>query len=108
LVLEVSPAQDGLLVISQPFYPGWQVRVDGQKVPIYRVDYLLQGVLLKAGGRRVELTYHLSWLPAIISLALLLGCVVALILGHRGRPLAMQPPGDGSPDQQAAITLADH
>ena len=82
--------------------------MDGQEVPIYQVDYLLQGVLLEAGGHQVELAYHLSWVPAIISLALLLGCIAALILGQRGRPLVVQPRGDGSPGQQAAISRADH
>lgn len=94
LILEASPAKDGLLVVSQPFYPGWQARVDGQEVPIYRVDYLLQGVPLKAGGRRVEMTYHLSRLPGLISVAVLLGCVVTLILGQRRRSRNVQPQGD--------------
>ena len=75
-MLDVSPEADGLLVVSQPFYPGWRARVDGEPVPIYRVDYLLQGVPVGAGARRVELTYHLSPLPAIVSLLALVGCLV--------------------------------
>jgi uncharacterized membrane protein YfhO len=79
LVLEVAAAGDGLLVISQPFYPGWQAEVDGQQVPIQRVDYLLQGVPLAAGAHRVELSYHLSPAPALVSLGVLVaGLAVAL------------------------------
>ena len=83
LVLDVSATADGLLVISQPFYPGWRADVDGEQVPIYRVDYLLQGLPLTAGDHRVELRYHLPPLPAIISLVALVGCVVALLLARR-------------------------
>jgi len=58
LTLDVTVAEDGLLVVSQPFYPGWQATVDGQPASILRVDYLLQGVPLPAGSHRVELRYR--------------------------------------------------
>ena len=76
LVLDVTASSDGLLVVSQPFYPGWRATVDGEPAPIYRVDSLLQGVEVRAGGRRVELTYRLSPAPAIVSLVTLAACVV--------------------------------
>jgi hypothetical protein len=78
LVLEAATTADGLLVISQPFYPGWQARIDGQPVPIARVDYLLQGVPLQAGTHRIEVRYRPSAVPAIISLIGLVGCIAAL------------------------------
>jgi hypothetical protein len=83
LRLEVSPAADGLLVVSQAHYPGWQARVDGARAPIYRVDYLLQGVPVEAGSRLVELTYRLSPWPAAVSLIALVVCIAVLILGRR-------------------------
>ena len=76
----MSPSEDGLLVVSQPYYPGWRAQVDGQQVRIYRVDYLLQGIPLAAGQHRVELSYHLSPWPAIFSLVVLAGCIAGLIL----------------------------
>jgi Bacterial membrane protein YfhO len=82
LVLDVSSSAEGMLVISQPFYPGWQAKVDGERVLLHRVDYLLQGVPLGPGSHRVELSYHLSLLPAILSLAVLAACVAALILSR--------------------------
>jgi hypothetical protein len=79
LVLNVASAGDGLLVISQLFYPGWRASVDGEGVTIARANYLLQGIRIGAGEHRVELEYRLSLLPAAISLAALLGCAVLLI-----------------------------
>ncbi len=99
LALEVPPGDEGLLVISQPFYPGWQAWVDGKPTPVYRADYLLQAIPLQAGARRVELAYHLSPLPAMISLAGLAGCLAGLIWGRRTarrreRPLRLDGPGE--------------
>jgi hypothetical protein len=83
LVLGVAPSGDGLLVVSQPFYPGWRATVDGEPVPIYRANYLLQGVQVQAGSRRVELNYRPSSLPAIVSLTMLVACVVGLFVERR-------------------------
>ena len=83
LVLGVTPVGDGLLVVSQSFYPGWHATVDGEPVPIHRVDYLLQGVQVRAGSHRVELTYRLSPVPAIVSLAMLVACVIGLFVERR-------------------------
>ncbi len=85
LVLDVAPGDDGLLVVSQPFYAGWRATVDTEPVPIRRVDYLLQGVPVGEGRHRVELRYHLSPLPAFISLVVLVGCVAGLIVGLKRR-----------------------
>jgi hypothetical protein len=83
LILQVSAEADGLLVVSQPFYPGWQARVAGERVRIVPVDYLLQGVPVSTGSQRVELTYHLPIWPGILSLVVLLACVVGLIVLKR-------------------------
>jgi hypothetical protein len=85
LVLEVSPSGDGLLVVSQPFYPGWRARVDGKQAPIYRADYLLQAIPVSADTHRVELTYRLSPWPGIVSLTALVVCIVGLV-GKRRPP----------------------
>jgi hypothetical protein len=91
LAFTVAPAQDGLLVVSQPFYPGWRAEVDGQRVPIYQVDTLLQGVPIQAGSHRIELIYHLSPLPGLVSLGVLVICLAWLLLpgwlARRGRQI---------------------
>jgi hypothetical protein len=83
LILEASAEADSLLVVSQPFYPGWQARVDGAPASVIRTDYLLQGVPLGAGSHRVELTYHLPIWPGVLSLVALLVCAVGLIVLRR-------------------------
>lgn len=83
LLLHVAPRTDGLLVISQPFYPGWRATVDGQPEKILRVNYLLQGLPISAGEHRVELNYRPSPWPALTSLAALLGAIIGLVVKRR-------------------------
>lgn len=57
IVLEAEVAADGILVLSEVYYPGWQARVDGQKTRIYRANHALRALPLEAGSHRVELVY---------------------------------------------------
>jgi len=59
VVLDLAqPAQPGqALVVSENYYPGWTARVDGRPAPVGRADYVLTGVELPAGARRVELSF---------------------------------------------------
>ncbi len=98
LVLAVTTPTDGLLVLSEIYYPGWQAIVDGQTVPILRVDYILRGVPVQAGQHRVEFLYRpaTSVWGAVIS-GIALGLLVALgiwtWMRQRGRILGEYAPG---------------
>jgi hypothetical protein len=73
--VNVSAAQNGLLVISNTWYPGWIVQVDGQKAPLLRANYLFQAVWLPAGSHRVEFIYRpvVFYAGACLSLLGLIG-----------------------------------
>jgi hypothetical protein len=69
LSLNVAAPADGLLVLSEVYYPGWQAVVDGQTTLIVRADYTLRGVPVSTGEHRVEVVYRpvtLAW-GAVIS-----------------------------------------
>lgn len=80
LTLKASSTGDSLLVVSQPFYPGWKAAVDGEAVEIVRANFLLQGIPIQPGDHLVELFYELSPVPTAISLGLLVACFVVLAL----------------------------
>jgi hypothetical protein len=46
----------GLLVLTDPWYPGWVCRVDGQEVPIWKADYAFRGVMVPEGS--LEVVFH--------------------------------------------------
>lgn len=96
VLIEANVDRPALLVVSQMWYPGWQVWLDGvrQAGPL-RVDYTFQGLLLPEGAHRVELRFspplwHLGW--GLVGLAILaLVCLMGLALLRR--PKNAPPPG---------------
>ncbi|MDD2807457.1 MAG: YfhO family protein [Patescibacteria group bacterium] len=53
----VKTDSDGLLFISQLYYPGWIAKVDGKKVDLERVNGAYTGLMIPSGEHRVELKY---------------------------------------------------
>jgi len=48
---------EGFLILSDVYYPGWKVYVDGIEEKIYRADYLLRAVHLPPGFHQVRFVY---------------------------------------------------
>ncbi|MDP2920820.1 MAG: YfhO family protein, partial [Candidatus Omnitrophota bacterium] len=55
--IEVQIDAPKFLVLSDTYYPGWKVRVDGKIGKIYRADYILRAVFLERGRHIVRFTY---------------------------------------------------
>ena len=53
LAVDVTLERPGVLVTSEPWYPGWRVTVDGKPAASLRVDYALRGVALPPGRHAV-------------------------------------------------------
>ncbi|MGC8880400.1 MAG: YfhO family protein, partial [Anaerolineae bacterium] len=58
IALDVRTPVDGLLVVSEIYYPGWHAYLDGQPVDILPVNYILRGVVVPAGQHRVEVVFR--------------------------------------------------
>lgn len=48
----------GLLVLTDNYYPGWNVYVDGMKNNVLRVDYSFRGVVVPEGKHEVTFKYE--------------------------------------------------
>ena len=57
LQYDVESADGGVLVFSEIYYPGWTCQVDGQDVPIGRVNYVLRAIHIDGGKHHVVLTF---------------------------------------------------
>lgn len=51
--VEAMVAAPALLVLTDTFYPGWEVAVDGVPAPLLRADYAFRAVALEPGRHRV-------------------------------------------------------
>lgn len=47
----------GFLVLSDTYYPGWKVYIDGKEKRIYRADYLLRAIFLSPGFHKVKFIF---------------------------------------------------
>lgn len=71
----------GLLFVSEVFYPGWKVYVDGVEAPLHRLNYFFRGVELEPGYHEVRMKYapesfYSGALISFFSLILLCGWII--------------------------------
>lgn len=79
LALEVDSDSDGILVLSEIYYPGWQATVDGQKTSILRANTILRALPIEAGSHSVEMVFRPASVYAGLALSLLV--LVAVVTG---------------------------
>jgi hypothetical protein len=80
--LEAKLDRPGIVVLSDVYYPGWTLTIDGQTAPIYRANLMMRGAAVLAG--RHTLVYRFR--PGSFRLGLAVSC-----LGLVGVGLLMVP-----------------
>ncbi len=73
---QVTAPGAGLLVVLEPFFPGWRATLDGKEAPLLRADFAFMAVPVEAGSHVLELVYFPDkllpgLLVALLALALL-------------------------------------
>jgi hypothetical protein len=83
--LEVDARARSLLVLTDTWYPGWTVTVDGERAPLERVNWHFKGVYLDPGSHLVRFEYRpRAIVPgAVVSTIGLLVLAAAVIAGGR-------------------------
>jgi hypothetical protein len=57
IVIDAELHEDGFLVLSDSWDPGWKVFVNGKRRKILRANYIMRAVYLEKGKHRVEFLY---------------------------------------------------
>lgn len=92
IVLNVTAAVDGMLVLSETFERGWNAEVDGNAVTVEEAYGVIRAVPVTAGTHTIVLTYdpwplryglYLSLLGAVLSMAVI-GTFVARRVNDHG------------------------
>lgn len=84
--IETSQPRYALLILSDPWYPGWKVYVNGGESKLLRANYVMRAVVTPPGKSVVEFRYE-PWsfrLGVLISLGAMLVVVVLLCWEARG------------------------
>jgi hypothetical protein len=71
VVVQVEAASDGLLVLSDTWYPGWKATIDGRPTKVLRANHALRAVAVPAGSHEVRFEFR--------SRSIALGAVVSLV-----------------------------
>ena len=74
--IETESNSDALLVLSDTYYPGWKVKVDGEYDRLLQVNYILRGVYLSKGKHNVLIYYK----PKIFVLGIIIGIITLFIV----------------------------
>lgn len=82
MLLEAECSDDGILVVSEVYYPGWRALVDGQETQIHRANGALRALELEAGAHQVELAYEPLSLKigSVISAGMLMAILIIALL----------------------------
>ncbi len=80
--VSVNTLGDQLLVLSQIYYPGWRVALDGLPAQLLRVNVVQQGVVVPAGNHTLDFVF---WpdsfaIGLAVSVVALLLCAALLVL----------------------------
>jgi len=77
IIMTVDSPGDAILIVSDTWMTGWKAKVNGERAPVVRANYILRGIPVKSGTSRVELFY----LPdTLISGALITFTVLGIVL----------------------------
>jgi hypothetical protein len=58
VTIDASLNTDGLLILSDTYYPGWKAYVDGTEKEILKVNFCQRGVVLPPGKHRVTFSFE--------------------------------------------------
>ena len=76
VVIDASLSGPGFLVLTDSYYPGWKVYVDGSERKVLRANYFFRAVPLPAGKHKVNFFYD----PASFKLGAAVSALVAALL----------------------------
>jgi hypothetical protein len=94
--IRATATAPGVLVLADPYYPGWRAKVDGREARILPANWGLRGVAIDAGTHDVVFTYRPRWfLPGAV-----------LTLAALGIALLGAAPRRRNPDRRATATAA--
>jgi len=89
---KVNTTTPQLAVISEIWYPEWEVFIDGKKANLLRVNYVLRGVIVPAGAKEITMKIHpktfimslwISFASSTLILLLLVGAGVTFYLKQK-------------------------
>ena len=80
--LRSRSATPALLLLQDAYFPGWVARVDGERAPLLRANYLFRAVPVSAGEHRVTFSYEPEAVAWGLIVTLASGLVILVVAGY--------------------------
>ena len=87
--LKATLARPGMVVLSDVYYPGWTLTIDGQAAPIERANRMMRAAAVEQGEHTLVFTYR----PGSFRVGLVLSCLTLAALVPFGFPAMRLPAG---------------
>ena len=56
--IETDTKSEGMLVVNEIFYPGWEAHIDGRRVPIVHANFAFKAIALPKGNHKIIFQYE--------------------------------------------------
>jgi len=84
VVVNVDMKANGYLVLTDCYFPGWRVYVDGERSKIYKADYIFRAVALQKGEHKLHFVYKpFSVRLGLVLIALSFSLIVCIFIKTR-------------------------
>jgi len=76
----VTMEEEGFLIISDLYYPGWVAQVNGKRAPILRANYIMRGIRLSPGRHDIHLTFEPEVIRKGVKIASAGGVILLMLI----------------------------
>jgi uncharacterized membrane protein YfhO len=86
IVIRSRTQADGLLILSDTYYPGWEATVDGDERAILQTNLIMRGLFLEAGEHEIIFKFHsipFGWGVVFSMTTMGLAAIVMAVFGLR-------------------------
>ena len=85
-IIDVTTSENGMLFVSDAYYPGWRAYIDGSETEIFRANYAFRAVAIPKGIHEVIFDYHPDSFFKGVKFAAISGlilCIIGILIGKR-------------------------
>lgn len=84
ITVQATMADNGFVVLSEKYYPGWKAYLDGKPAKIYQADYVFRAVYVPLGEHKLILSYEPDSYKIGLYITLISSLFVAAFLVRHG------------------------
>lgn len=84
--INLKKHQSGMAVINIPYRQGMQATVDGEKVPVQKVNYFMIGIPVDQAAQHIQITYrppYFIWMIGVSVVSLILSVLYCRIINKK-------------------------